>query len=233
MGVALARVAEAALGGVELGLAGVDARADLADRAIERAELAIDVLALGIERGRFAAMALGDAAQFLALIAERRGAGLAIVILGGLLVGPVAPLELFALVAQAAALGLEVRELATGLVDHALGLAHLRVALALDVDELGVLLRFATFDFGAFAIELIDALFRFGDRGILGGEHAALDARAAGSAAERAQDLIERFGVLLDLDAEQLDRTAALPACAREYVRVLRGRHEPGLGNLG
>jgi len=60
--------------------------------------------------------------------------------------GLLAALELLALVAQGAALGLEAGELLADLVDHALGLAELGVALALDLDELGVLLGLARVD---------------------------------------------------------------------------------------
>ena len=70
MGVALARVAEAALGGIELGLRGVEARGRLVDRPFERGEPAVDLLALGLERGGFLAMALGAAPELLALVAE-------------------------------------------------------------------------------------------------------------------------------------------------------------------
>ena len=110
--VALARVAEAALRGVELGLRGVELRGRLADRALERREPAIDLLAIGLERGRLLAVLLGRAPQLLARLAHLRAAGLPIVVLGGLEVRLLPALELLALVAQRAALTLEVRELA-------------------------------------------------------------------------------------------------------------------------
>src|SRR6185437_7513992 len=107
-----------------------------------------------------------------------------------------------ALVARGAALALERRELALRLLDRAFGLAELRVALALDVDELRVLLRLAPLDLARFLLQVRDPLLGHRDRLVLGREHAPFDARTAGRAAEPAEHAVERLGVLLDLDAE-------------------------------
>src|SRR5207244_3155027 len=94
-------------------------------------------------------------------------------------------------------------------------------------------LGLAALDLAGVLLQRRDALLRGGDRGVLDREHAAFDPRAARGAAERAEHLIERFGVLLDLDTELLDRAAALPARAAEPHRVARGVDEAGLGDLG
>src|SRR5262249_22442664 len=137
------------------------------------------------------------------------------------------------LVAQRAALALEVLQLFLRLVDHALGLGQLRVALALDVDELRVLLGLARIDVAVLLAEVADAGFRFADRRVLRREHAAVDPRGARDAPERTEHLIERLGILLDLGAERLDRTAALPARAPEPDRVARRTDQARLGDLG
>src|SRR6185312_11885457 len=121
-------------------------------------------------------------------------------VLGGLDVRLLAALELLALVAQAPALALERRELALRFFDRALGFRELRVALALDVDELRVLLGFAALDLGGFLLQMADSLLGHRDRLVLGGEHAALDASATRGTAEPAEHAVERLGVLLDLD---------------------------------
>ena len=157
--VALARVVEAALRGVELGLRGVELRGRLADRPLERRRAGDRCPGARARARRLpcgAARRCGAAPGACSPIA--RCAGLTIVVLGGLEVRLLAALELLALVAQAAALALEVRELALRLVDQALGLGQLRVALALDVDELRVLLGLAAVDLAVLLAERADPL---------------------------------------------------------------------------
>src|SRR4051812_46654995 len=103
-------------------------------------------------------------------------------------------------------------ELALRLVEHALRLDELLVALALDVDELRVLVGLATLDLTVVFLKLSDAFLGRVDRRILRRKHAALDMRGPRCAAKLAEHLVERLGILFDLDAELFDRAAALPA---------------------
>ena len=68
MVVALARVAEAALRRIELGLRGIELRGGFTDRALERRDPTIDLLPIGLEGRGFLAVLLRAAPQLAALI---------------------------------------------------------------------------------------------------------------------------------------------------------------------
>src|SRR6185503_16436322 len=126
---------QAAPGGLELGAQRLDPGRRLRDRLVDRRQPALDVLPLRVERGRLAPELLGRAPQLRARVPHRQLAGLLLLLLGRLHVRLLLALDLLALLAQRAALGLELLEVLFRLDQRALGLAQLVLALLLEIGE--------------------------------------------------------------------------------------------------